>query len=664
MPSVVPPPPARTAPPQRRAAWRRLLIALVLLPALLVLGVLFFPWDWLREPINRQVSERTGRHFAITRHLDVKLGRVSSIVLDGIEFANPPWAREPWLLRAQGAEVQVQLWPLLHGELVLPRVRLMQPELGLQAMPDGRRSWALDRQQQSSQQPIDLGELVVDRGVLRYFAPGQRIDIAADVALAAESSSPLPLSFKARGQWRGQAFSAQGRTGGVLRFAHHSQGAFPLEVQVSAGSTRLQALGRVSHIAELAGMDMRVDLQGQSLEHLYGLVGVALPASPPYRVLAQLHKEGQRWQLKELQGQMGRSDVQGELSFERRTGLPLLAGQLHSRRLDLADLGPTIGLPSPRRSAAGAPGRRPPREGRILPTQPLNFSRLRTLDADVSYSAARIVNAPRLPLETVKTRVFLQDARLRLEPLDLGVAGGRMVGTLVIDSHAQPAAVDLQLQAQGLQLQRLLPTVESTRASLGRISGRVKLQGRGQSTAALLGSSSGELSFLLGQGRISNILLEYMGLDGGEIIKFLVRGDQNIRLRCAAVAFDVKQGQMDSRVILLDTVDTIVHGQGRIGLSQGALDLSLRPDPKDAGLFSLRSPLRVGGTFGAPEVGPDKAALAGRAGLVVALATINPLLALAATVETGPGKDAPCVEVLRKAAAPKGSAAAREPTGR
>ena len=157
----------------------------------------------------------------------------------------------------------------------------------------------------------------------------------------------------------------------------------------------------------------------------------------------------------------------------------------------------------------------------------------------------------------------------------------------------------------------------------------------------------------MGQGEISNILLEFMGLDGGEIIKFLMGGDKNVGLRCAAAAFDVKQGLMSSRAILLDTSDTVFNGSGQINLANETLDLVLHPQPKDRSILSLRSPLKITGTFAAPSAGPDKGALAGRAGLALLLGAINPLLALAATVETGPGKDADCERVLALASSVK-----------
>jgi uncharacterized protein involved in outer membrane biogenesis len=202
---------------------------------------------------------------------------------------------------------------------------------------------------------------------------------------------------------------------------------------------------------------------------------------------------------------------------------------------------------------------------------------------------------------------------------------------------------------------------------VGKLYGRIDLTGRGNSTAQVLGSSSGSVALLMGKGELSNILLEYMGLDGGEVIKFLVKGDRNVLLRCAAAAFDVKQGVMSSRTIVLDTSDTLITGSGKISLADETLDLVLHPEPKDKSILSLRSPLKITGTFAHPSAGPDKAALAGRAGIALLLGALNPLLALAATVETGPGKDADCERVLALASPvkpPEKPAAAAAPASK
>ena len=62
-----------------RRLWRWLAGAVVLV-ALLAAGIALFPWDWLRGPVSRYVSEHTGRQFEITRRLDVDLGWTTRVI--------------------------------------------------------------------------------------------------------------------------------------------------------------------------------------------------------------------------------------------------------------------------------------------------------------------------------------------------------------------------------------------------------------------------------------------------------------------------------------------------------------------------------------------------------------------------------------------------------
>lgn len=632
-------------------------VTLLVLMAL-VLALIFFPWDLLRGPLNRYVTEQTGRQFEITRRLDVKLGRTTRVLADGIEFANPTWAREPYLVKAEAAEIQVRLWSLLFGQLELPLVSLRKPQLGLQIEPDGKRTWALGRDTSDEKNVPMIGRLLVDQGALTYLAAANGADISADFVLNSETSSALPLSYKARGKWKGEPFTAEGRTGGVLQLSADTEGTFPLEISAVAGRTRLKASGSITNLAEIGSIDAEFRLEGQSLADLYKLVGVVLPGTPPYKLQGQLDKRGLLWSVKQIKGVLGKSDLSGALAFDRSKPVPLLTGKVQSRVLDFEDLGPMIGLPSDNVPAAMAAkavpaARGPSRAGRVLPDAKLDFSRLQAMNADVQYSAADIRHVKALPLDSMSAHIKLNGGLLELEPVKLGVAGGQLAGRLAINSTTSPSTIESRLDARAIQLNQLFPTIESTKSSLGRISGQIDLKGRGTSTAQVLASSSGNVAFLMGSGEISNILLEFMGLDGGEIIKFLVRGDRNVRLRCAAAAFDVRQGLMTSRAFVLDTADTVVKGTGQISLADESLDLVLYPSPKDSSILSLRSPLKVGGTFAAPTAGPDKGALAGRAGIALALAAINPLLALAATIETGPGQDSNCTEVLKQAATPR-----------
>ncbi len=662
---------SQTAPVSRRTWWLRILGGIALFLLALVLLVVFFPWDLLRGPVNRYVSEKTGRTFEITRRLDVKLGRTTTFIADGIEFANPSWATDPYLIKAERAEVDVRLWPLIKRVVVLPRVMLEKPQLGLQMEPDGRRTWTLSPSDSDGSTTPEVGQLVVDEGSVRFIARDKgadiRVNFGIDPAATGSAETSMPLSYQAKGTWSRQPFTAEGRTGSVLQLSSGEQTApFPLEVKAQAGRTRLTATGTVGSLKEMEGIDAQVRMQGHNLAELYELLGIALPDTPPYALKAHLKKNGAVWNIGQIDGTLGRSDLSGQLRYDASGQKGLLAGEVQSARLDFNDLGPIIGLaPKPGQGGAKtAAGTAPPvtasdarrrtrSGGKVLPTTKLDLEKLNAMNADVRYSAKRIEHVEELPLESGSVHVKLNDGLLVLDPLALGVAGGRIAGSIRVDGSQAVPDVATRLEARNLRLEKLFPTVERTRQSFGNVTLRVNLQARGDSVATLLGRASGDVGLLMGRGQFSNILLEFAGLDGGEAIKFFLRGDRNVQLRCGAAAFDVKNGLMTSTGIVMDTSDTVINGEGRINLADESLYVVLKPLPKDKSILSLRSPLIIQGTLGAPSAFPDKGALAGRAALAVALGAINPFLALAATIETGPGEDADCQKLLAQTPAPQ-----------
>src|SRR5512133_1810211 len=290
--------------------WVKIAVALVVVVALLALLLAFFPWDVLRGPLNRYVSDKTGRHFEITRRLDVKLGRTTRIIADGIEIANPEWAHDPQLVKADGAEIEIALLPLLRRRIELPLIELHRPQLGLQVEPDGRRSWAMGRDTADPRNFPQIGALVVDQGSMHFIATQHGADIHTDFEIegAANNAAPgaggpatLPLTFRSRGTWQKERFTAQGRTGNVLYLSAPLQQPFPMEVQAAAGDTTLKARGSIASLATLDGADVIVNLQGHDLSDLDKLVGVVLPATPRYTLRADVSKQGEVWHARRIE---------------------------------------------------------------------------------------------------------------------------------------------------------------------------------------------------------------------------------------------------------------------------------------------------------------------------------------------------------------------------
>ncbi|MFZ2387983.1 MAG: AsmA family protein, partial [Polaromonas sp.] len=382
---------------------RRWLAGLAALLIVVTLVAYFFPWDALREPINRYVSGQLGRRFQITRHLDVDIGLTVTVRADGMEIANPEWAHEPYLLKAGAAEFDIKLLPLLFGKAVIPRIALTEPQIGLQIEPDGRRTWALARDTSDQGAIPELGALLVDKGSLSYIARTQGADLSAQFSLSNESDERLPLRYKATGKWKNEAFNAEGRAGGVLQLSKNTEAPFPIEVNAVAGRTRLKANGSIASLADLAGIDASFDLQGKNLDDLYKFLGVVLPSTPPYKLRGKLDRHGKVWAASQIQGMLGKSDIKGDLSFDQSNAVPLLTGKLQSQLLDFADLGPMIGMApsgssSPKSGAVAAlasggiaptGAQMKPVQGvtssrKVLPVTPLDVIKLQAMNADVT----------------------------------------------------------------------------------------------------------------------------------------------------------------------------------------------------------------------------------------------------------------------------------------
>src|SRR5690606_19958677 len=278
---------------------------------------------------------------------------------------------------------------------------------------------------------------------------------------------------------------------------------------------------------------------------------------------------------------------------------------------------------------------------RLLPNTPYRLDKLRAMDADVRRKADRI-NAPPLPLEDMDTQLTLKAGLLVLDPLHFGVADGKIHSTVQMDARETTIRTRAQMRARGLDLPQLLPDVKLAKNAIGKVSGHADLSGTGNSIAAMLGSSDGQVDVGMGSGHISNLLMEMAGIDIAEIIKFKLGGDRLIPVRCAFADFKVDDGVMTVESLAFDTSDTILIGEGTIDLKNEWLDLLIRPRPKDRSILAFRAPLLVDGSFRNPGVRPDLKSVGLRGAIALALGSIAPPAALLATLELGPGEDAGC----------------------
>ena len=637
------------------------LVALVLLVALL------FDPNWLRGPIMRTATEKTGRELVINGDLGIDWGwPVTRLSAGGVTFANPSWAEEPQMLEAENITVGVSLPQLLKRRIVLPVITLDRADVFLEQHPDGRKNWLLDREQKNEESSVAIGRLALHDGRIRYADSAQETRIEAKVTTTGDPDAAkdgtgvdgnnVPrdgVKFSAKGRYKGMPLTVRGSGGPVLALRDDDT-PYPLQVDASIGKTRVKAEGRITSLLKLSAIDLDVDLRGDSLGKLFPLIGIALPATPPYRTSGRIVREGATWRYEKFSGAIGSSDVNGTLQVDTGGERPYLHGELAFKVLDLADLGPVIGAEpeAPPAARESAPTQQPATAAaarkQVLPETPFRTDRWNSVDADVKLRAGTIRRPEALPIEDLATRLQMRDSVLTLDPLEFGVADGTLAGMIRLNGRDEPLAASARLRIRRIKLGELFPTLDVAKSSIGEFNGDFDLNGRGDSVARMLGTADGKLSMILVRGEISRLMMETIGLHLWEMLKFKLGGDQLVHVRCAIADFAVNKGVMHTNVLVFDTDVTRITGSGTIDLANEKLDLTLKPDTKITSPIALQSPIYIRGTFANPKPSIDAGEVAARGLGAAALGLINPLLALIPLIETGPGMDSDCGRLIRE----------------
>jgi uncharacterized protein involved in outer membrane biogenesis len=620
--------------------------AILFVAAALLVFVVLFDWNAARGAIERAFLARTGRALVIGGALDVRLRWHPLIVAHDVRVANPAWAHHPDLLTARRLTLALSLPALARGAVRFHAIELVEPRLALERH-DGLRTWAFGTQ--GTGPAPTIGRLRIDQGTVEFRDHDAEIAVTAEVASRGDASAD-EVTVAAHGTYRGEAFRLRAEGPSVLGLADRSV-AYPLAATVQAGRTHLRFEGTVTGLPSPSALDARLELAGDDLSDLRRLIGVAVPATPPYALRGRLYRDEGRWRLDGVVGRIGDTDVAGELAYAA-TPRPHLTLAIVSERLDFDDLGPLIGAP-PKTSAgetASAEQRdeaqRLKQRRQALPSKPFDPGRWQRVDVDLSLTGRRVVHPPALPIQGLEATLQIRDGVLRLAPLRMRVAGGEIAAVIELDGRRSPLHGTAEMDFRRLALRELFPTVQAMRDARGVAHGRARLTGTGNSVAQLLGSASGRISLAVDQGMISQRVLEMMGLDIAESALLLVTGDREVALHCAVADLGVRAGVATSDVLVIDTADTLIVGAGVLDLAREQLDLTVYPRPKDTSPFAARTALHVRGPLRNPSVVPDAKGLAARGAAAALLALVNPLLALAPFIETGPGEDSDCARLL------------------
>lgn len=642
---------------------KRLLVAgLVLLLALCLFGI-----DW-GALISTRGGKALGRDVRVGQSIVIDWGWPNThFILQDVEIGNFSQGSDPLMLSVKKLQGSISLKRLLGLHWTFPDLTIEQPSLLLEKDADGNANWqffdnpsgavAIENLTPDDKSDLpEIGRLLIRNGQLHFIDPTRKVDLDMQIdTISGRAGKKDNLRLNGNGHFQKDVLTLQ-IEGGSMRQLQDKDDPYPVKASLQVGKTKISIEGTLIDPIELRGLDLQLTLAGSNAAELFDLTGVALPPTPPYNVTGDLSYADDIWHFNKFKGTMGHSDLAGDVAWNKNGARPLLTGAFVSQRLDFADLGGFVGAAptTQTRNLSSKQLRQAAKQEAspyVIPDTPLDITRLSAMDADVTFTGKKLISDD-LPLDDFFLKVDLHDRVLKTLPVKFGTAKGDIKAFLTVDARQEPVKIDGDFRFTRLMLKPLFAALTDKlgvrNVAEGYIGGTAKLSGTGKSLRGMLGTADGTAGLGMEGGKLSNLVIELLGLDVAQGLGFFLQGDKPVPVRCIIGDFAVKNGLMHVRHFIIDTTDSNIRGQGTINLKNEQLDLKLQTFPKDDTLVSLNSPIALRGTLKDPEIDLSIGGIAARGAVATVLGVLFPPAAIAAFIEPGLGKDSACSALVRE----------------
>ena len=651
MTAAVQHPKPRFWPIPRPLRWTGAIAAVLMLAVVLFLNLA--NWNALRPFIARQASAMSGRTIRLDGDLKVHPWSWTPYAeVGGLEIGNPRWADGGLMADIPKATIGIHLMSIFTGHWDLTRLELDHPKIWLFVDGAGRANW---RTNPNNDQPTKLPlieRFLVGGGRLGFADMPRKLTIGGAIESheVARASGGGSFHLVGNGAINARPFALT-ITGAPLLNVNAKK-PYNFAADMRAGDTRLIADGVLPKPFDFGQVQAQLTVSGRNFADLYDISGLALPNTPPFKLSGDLSRQGHRYTFTKVHGTVGSSDLAGDFQVDRVDGRRKLAADLHSRSLQISDLGSLVGAPKPsvRTPAEQAAADTRKAQGRLLPDATLNLAKIRSTDAVVHYRADAVKGPGWLPLTKASLDLTLDHGVLSFAPLVFSLPQGDVDARVRIDARTDTPRDDVDIRVKNAKLQDFFKTSAAPPVE-GTLEARAELHGTGDSVHKAASTASGTVALAVPNGEMRQLFAEALGIDATKALGLLIdKSQKETGVRCALADFRADNGVLTARNVVLDTDPVLAKGSGTIDLRDETLNLSLEGKPKQFRLIRIKAPITLTGQIRSPHVGIKAGRVPLQAAEAVGLAVVaTPLAAIVPFLDPGLAKNADCAGLLSEA---------------
>ncbi|WP_109806929.1 AsmA family protein [Sphingosinithalassobacter portus] len=568
--------------------WRYLLAALLSLILLGFVALAAFPWAMLDKTIETRLSQALDRPVTIG-----SLARVDHFSLHPVleirdlQIPQPDWVEgDAPMLTVKRMRIGFSALSLLGGNVRTEMLDVEGAQATLIRRADKTTNWSgrNDGERSSGSSPLQGLRRITLRDVAIDYRDAVQ-DRRFSVTLSGSDTDGLTLS--GTGKVRGGDVTVS--ASGAAFSQRDNVGRWPFALTIEGSSVGFVLQGSMAAPLAFDDIDASAKAHGSDLANVDALIEAGLPSTQPVRMEARLRRQGDRWEIADLTGTVGRSDFAGSATIVKSDGHSQIDGELRSRRFDFADLASDAG-----RAKAAA---KEARIGeRVIPDTAIDLSGLGNTDGTLRIQADELLWPGSKPFRSLKAVLTLDGNRLTVSPLTFGMPHGTLAGEATVVQKEAGPELHLVLTLADGQLADLFPSAEIAAAARGKLD----LTGTGKTIRAAIGTANGRVALIAENGTIPDKTALLLGQDiGGG----LFAGDKKrAQLRCIVADFRFSNGTARLNDTQIDTSRALTRAGGTISFPSETLSLAVNGVPKQGATLRVEGAIPVHGTIRNPQV--------------------------------------------------------------
>ena len=557
-----------------------------------------------RGLIAEQAKALTGRDLTINGSLNLELSLNPAVAVEGVTFANASWGTQKEMASLKRLAAEVELLPLLSGDVRVKRLVLEGLNLFLETDAQGRGNWEMGAVQETSKPasetsapgilPVVQWVRIKDLSVTyRDGRKHEQTTLKLDNLDLRADSTDTPMTISAAGMLNDLAFKADGRLG-PLKTLIQGGAPYPVTLSMSTPGLSMDLEGVIAEPRQARGIDLKISVDAGDIAAVAKAAGAQLPKIPPVRVAGRLKDTNGGYSLDSLVASAEDVDVRGRVAVKLAgVARPFIDIDLDVTAIDLDAL-----LPKQKSSGGKESG------PRVFSADPIPLDGLKAADARIRLAVKKLVSNG-ISFEDISLNLALSAGRLDIKSLKAVLNGGAINAGVLVDGSQSPSALSINLDVRNTDYGALLSQLKLTDIATGKVDVKLNVKGRGASVRALMAGLDGRVRIVTEGGKIDSGLLNFVSSDISSALPFInSKGDKEIR--CGVVDFDIREGQDTVKTLVFETGGMSMIGTGGINLRDETLDLRIDPRAKNVSLLKLAMlPVNVGGTLAEPSILPD-----------------------------------------------------------